>query len=74
MKAIRVHYVGPSNVKGSRIIADDGDGNKVIMPYDHSLNWDELYRNAAYALRDKMQWKGEMVGGGYKNDEYFVFV
>ena len=74
MKAIRVHYQGPTDYKGSRIIADDGDGNKVTIPYDHSLNLDELYQKAAYALRDKMQWKGEMIGGGYKNDEYFVFI
>jgi hypothetical protein len=74
MKAIRVHYVGPSECRGSRIIADDGDGHRIVMPYDHALNLDELYKAAAYALRDKMQWEGEMVGGGYKNAEYFVFV
>ena len=76
MKAIRTRYHGPSNVKGARISATDGErcaGHTLVMPYDHSLNSDELNRKAAHAFRDWKGWKGELTGGGFQNDMYWVF-
>lgn len=73
MKAIRTRYHGPSNVKGSRISATDGDRNKIVQSYDSALNSEDAHRKAAYALRDKMKWKGELIGGGFQNDMYWVF-
>ena len=76
MKAIRTRYHGPSNVKGSRISATDGErypGHTLVMSYDAALNSDDMHRKAAYACRDKMGWKGELTGGGFQNDMYWVF-
>jgi hypothetical protein len=73
MKAIKTSYRGPTNSRGSRIIASDGDGNKITIHYDHSLNIDELHRKAARALCDKMKWKGQLVMGWLKNDAVHVF-
>jgi hypothetical protein len=77
MKAIRTRYHGPSNVKGSRISATDGELNRrprtIYLSYDDALNSEDMHRKAAYAFRDKMQWKGELIGGGFQNDMYWVF-
>ena len=76
MKAIRTRYHGASNVKGSRISATDGErypGHTLVMSYDGALNSDDMHRKAAYAFRDKMDWKGELTGGGFQNDMYWVF-
>lgn len=74
MKAILTKYVGPSNVKGSRIIASDSDGNRVIMSYPYELSGEDAHRKAAQTLCDKMGWTGELVGGGLKNGYAWVFV
>ncbi len=73
MKAIETKFIGPSNVRGSRYAATDSDGNRVILSADHSLRSDMNHRRAAEALRDKMGWKGELVSGGTKYGETFVF-
>jgi hypothetical protein len=73
MKAIQTTYKGPTNTRGSRIIASDCDGNKVTIPYPYDLSGSEVHRKAADALCAKMQWKGEMIGGWLKNGMVFVF-
>jgi hypothetical protein len=40
MKAITTKFVGPSNVKGSRYIASDEDGNRVMVSADYAPNAD----------------------------------
>ncbi len=74
MKAIIVRYIGPTNVKGSRIIAGDDDGNKVTIPYYHHVSRDEAYQLAAKALCEKMGWHGTLVQGSLKNAEVFVWL
>jgi hypothetical protein len=74
MKAIRTKYHGPTNVKGSRIIADDGDGNRIILSRDCSLSIEDGHRAAAEALCAKMQWSGKLQGGWHKDAYYWVFV
>ena len=32
-KAIITRYLGPTNTKGARIVASDGDGNRITVPY-----------------------------------------
>lgn len=71
-KAIRTHFVGPSDVKGARFIADDGDGNRVTVPYDYARSSEENHRKAAYALSRKMKWSTDLIGGSYKNDMVWV--
>jgi len=74
MKAILTKYFGPGNVRGSRIKADDGDGNTVMVPYNHALNGEGNHRAAAEALCNKMDWNGRLVGGGLKHGMAWVFV
>ena len=73
-KAIVTRYKGPTNCRGSRIIADDGDGNRIAIPYSYELSAEACHRKAAEALRDKMGWKGTLVGGGIRTGYAFVFV
>ena len=72
MKAIRTRYIGASNVKGSRIQAKC-EARTIYLSYDHALNGDENHAVAARALRDKMEWKGAMIGGTYGRDMYWIF-
>lgn len=73
MKAISTKYIGPTNVRGSRIKAYDSDNNQVTIGYPHELSGEDVYRKAAEALRDKMGWTGELIGGGTRDGYVFVF-
>ena len=73
MKAIETKYVGPSNVRGSRIIASDSDGNRVIVPYDCALNGEDAHAKGALALCRKMGWQGNLKAGSTKRGYVFVF-
>ena len=73
-KAIVTTYRGPTDTKGSRITASDGDGNRVTIPYPHELSGEFVHRKAAEALRDKMGWTGPLVGGATKTGYAFVFI
>jgi hypothetical protein len=73
MKAISTRFMPATNYRGARMIASDGDRNKISIPYPHELNSDEAHAFAAKTLRDKMKWKGEMIGGAVKGGMCFVF-
>ena len=73
-KAIVTRYKGPTDTKGSRITADDGDGNRISIPYPHELSGEACHLKAAEALRDKMGWTGKLAGGGTRTGYAFVFV
>jgi len=74
MKAILTKYLNPTNTRGARIRASDSDGNAVTIGYPHELSGEDVHRKAAEDLRDKMGWKGELVGGAIKGGYAFVFV
>lgn len=65
MKAIETKYVGPSNKRGSHIVASDGEGNRVSVPFDHSLSRYNAYK--------KMGWSGKIIGGSLRNNYVWVF-
>ena len=70
MKAIRTKYFGPTLIKGSRVKADDGEGNTLTVPWNYDLDSGANHRVAAMLLCDKMQWKhptqcGFLGGIGY---------
>ena len=71
MKAIRTRYIGPGNVRGARIVAEDGD-NRIYLPYPHESS--NPHRDAAVAFCAKLNWHGELVEGGTKDGSVFVFV
>jgi hypothetical protein len=77
-RAIRTRFAGPTNTRGSRIIADAGDRqSRVTVDYDHALNTDQNHAYAAVLVTRKMGWTGEyyppLAGGGYGNEYFWVF-
>lgn len=71
MQAIRTRYHGPSNTRGSRIIAKC-EGGSVIMPYNHALNLDGNHAAAAQLLLQRMGWPGVYHGGQFEHDYYWI--
>jgi hypothetical protein len=73
MKAIKTKYKGPTDTRGSRIIASDEDGNRITIGYPYELSGEAVHRKAAEALCAKMGWGRDLVGGSLKNGYVFVF-
>ncbi len=75
MKAIQTRFLPATNSLGSRIVADDGDGNRATIGYPHEAGMGEdAHRLAAIALCHKMNWDGSLVAGALKDSYVFVFV
>ena len=72
MRAIITRYLGPTNFRGSRIVADAGKGARLTMPYDHALNTNENHAEAAKALCLKMGWEKVQAihTGGHESGDY----
>lgn len=64
MKAITTKYLGPTDCKGSRVKADDGDGNSITLPWRNRWDSEDNHAEAARSLCRKMGWKGKLQGGG----------
>ena len=73
MKAIKTKYHGPTNTKGARISADDGDGHKITISYPCELNIDAAHQKAASELCSKIGWSGELTPGWYRDECFWVF-
>jgi len=74
MKAIKTKYHGPTNFRGSRICASDGDRNRVYIGVNNELDSEDNHVNAAKALCKKMNWHGNLVRGSLPDCDVFVFV
>jgi hypothetical protein len=74
MKAITTKYVGPTNTRGARIIASDGDGNRVTVAYDYNMHNDKAHSAAARALCEKMGWHGVLIAGGTTTGYVYVWL
>jgi len=74
MKAIVTTCKGPTDHRGSRIVASDEDGNRITVAYDHALSGEAAHRIAAEAFCKYMGWTGDMVCGSVKRGYVFVFV
>ena len=74
MTSILTHFVGATNTRGSRIIADAGMKRRVSIPYPHELSIDQAHRAAAMALCQKFDWHGTLVQGGMERGSAFVFL
>lgn len=71
MKAIQTHYIGPTNTKGSRIVATAEGGKKphrLVIPYMHE-DGDGGHARAARLLCVKLGWTGIFVSGGLPNGD-----
>ena len=62
MQAITTKYIGPANVKGSRVKATAQAGS-VTLDWDDSLNSEQNHRIAAEALARKYGWHGTWISG-----------
>lgn len=74
MTAIETHGLGPTDSKGSRIVATAGDSARITIPYRHNLSAEENHKAAAEALVAEMGWSGDMVAGTTARGMVFVFV
>ena len=73
MKAIWTKYLGPTNVRGSRVKAS-AEGVSVTVPYASELNAERAHDEAALALVRKMGWPGTLVRGGRPDMRGYVYV
>jgi hypothetical protein len=76
-QAIVTKFLGPTNVRGSRVKAKC-DAGSLIIGWDHSLGVEGNHRRVAEALRDKLGWNTDGYGalhmGGLPGSGYaFVF-
>ena len=71
-QSIETRYVGPTNHRGSRIIATTPIGHKHTHAWDYALSGNENHFAAAEALRAKLHWLS-IIGGGSTRKGY-VFV
>lgn len=72
-RAILTKYLPATNFRGSRITAWDSEGHRVTQSYNSGVSTEEAHQQVAYALRDKMNWKGKLIGGGLKTGMVWVF-
>lgn len=74
MQTITTKYLGPTNTRGSRYVASNPDGKRVVISKDYALDTDKMHLKAALALCAKMGWHGELIGGWIGKSQYaFVF-
>jgi hypothetical protein len=73
MQAIVTKYIGPSNVKGSRVKATASAGS-VTLHWDDSLNSDQNHCAAARALAVKFGWDYGTYHVGWMPDGSRVWV
>jgi hypothetical protein len=72
MTTIITRYVGATNYKGSRIIADAGMKRRITVSYPHDSS--DPHRVAALALCAKFGWQGVLVEGGMERGNAYVFL
>jgi hypothetical protein len=70
MKAISTKYHGPTNTRGSRISATDGDTTIFVSYHDDAR---EPHDVAALALCKKLGWSGTLIRGGTKTGNVYVW-
>jgi len=71
-QSIETHYVGPTNYRGSRIIATTPSGHKFTHAWNYALNSEANYYAAAEALRAKLDWPSIKAGGSTVKGYAFV--
>jgi len=63
-QSIQTHYIGPRNVRGSRVKAKASGGLSLTLEWDDALDMTENHRTAAMALARKLNWPGRWYVGG----------
>ncbi len=70
-QAIETKYLGPTNSRGSRVVASAQAG-RLTLAWDDALNSDENHRRAALALAERYGWSTNWVGGGTRTGYVWV--
>jgi len=79
MQAITTKYLGPTNFRGSRVVAKAQAG-RITIDWDHALDPEDNHIAAAQALAVKLGWtedralEGPWVGGEVAGGEGYAFV
>jgi hypothetical protein len=73
-QAITTKYIGPRNVRGSRVKATSSSGLSVTIGWDDELDTDANHIAAARALATKLNWSGQWVAGATAAGCVFVNV
>jgi tripartite-type tricarboxylate transporter receptor subunit TctC len=74
MQSIETKYAGPTDTRGSRIIATTANGHhRLTVSYDDSLSSEGAHAAAALALARKLGWTGELVAGSTRTGYVFVW-
>lgn len=71
-QAITTKYVGPTDTRGSRVIASC-DAKRIIVSWSHLMNVDDNHIAAARKLASELGWSGAWHGGSTKGSG-FCFV
>ena len=74
-QAIQTTWFGPTNRRGSRIIAK-ADAGRVTVPWDYSRGIEGNHRMAAETLAVKLGWECDipLIGGSLPGSSGFAFV
>jgi hypothetical protein len=70
-QAITTKYLGPTDVRGSRVKAT-AEAGSVTLSWDDALGLYENHSAAAIALANKFNWGGTWYGGGTADGYVFV--
>lgn len=74
MKAIQTRYHGATITKGTRISASAEGGLRIYISYPYDLDGEAAHAAAAIELCRRLDWKGDLIGGGLPNGDYcFTF-
>lgn len=72
-QAITTKYLGPTTHRGSRIKASCFAGSATVG-IDYALTAEDNHRAAVAALIEKLQWKGDWIGGKSPNCDVYYYV
>jgi hypothetical protein len=72
MKAIRTTCHGPTDNRGSRVKATDGDGHTITLSRNTAERLEDVERDAAERLARSLCWDGVWIAGSFGNARYWV--
>ncbi len=72
MQTITTKFIPCTNTKGDRVKAKTTAGKSVTLGWNYALDVEGNHKAAAQALKNKMQWDYDMVGGSTNTGYVFV--
>jgi hypothetical protein len=55
-QAIRTRYLGPTDTKGARVVAETAGGLRLVWAWDYVLDAQRNHEHAVFALVRKLDW------------------